>query len=136
MKIIMLALVMALQAATPSVQTIAKEMMSSLDTPTQAVARTPDEWAALWKRHAPAMALPTVDLASRTVVAVFLGSRPSGGFAVEIVGAHTKGGVTTVEWREKRPGPDEMNAQIITSPAHIASIPKVAGDIRFEKLEK
>ena len=136
MKVWMLAVAMALQVAASPVQTVAKEMMSSLDTPTQAVARSADEWSALWKRHAPALPLPAVDLSTRTVVAVFLGSRPSGGFAVEITGTRVKDGVTTVEWREKRPGPDDMNAQIITSPAHIASIPKVTGEIRFEKLQK
>ena len=136
MKFWVLAVAMTVQAAASPVQTIAKDMMSSLDTPAQAVARTGDEWAALWKRHAPAQPLPAVDLSTRTVVAVFLGSRPSAGFAVEITGTRAKDGVTTVEWRETRPGPGEMNAQIITSPAHIASIPKVAGEIRFEKLEK
>jgi hypothetical protein len=29
-----------------------------------------------------------------------------------------------------------VTAQVITSPAHLATIPKFAGEIRFEKLER
>lgn len=115
---------------------VARDGMSRIDSPMQAVARTPAEWAALWRQHAGESTAPKVDLATRTIVAVFLGSRPSAGFAADIVGTREAGGVLTVEWRERRPDPRDITAQVLTSPMVIASIPMFAGEIRFQKLEK
>jgi hypothetical protein len=116
--------------------TIVTDMMSQIEEPKQIAARTPAEWSALWRQHAGDTALPKVDLASRTVVAVFLGTRSSAGYAVEITGTRQDNGALIVEWRERRPEPGTVSAQVITSPAHIAAIPKFAGEIRFEKVER
>ena len=129
-----LVLVLAMQA--PSLQTIVTDMTSQVESPGQVVARTPAEWTKLWREHAGETAVPEVDFASRTVVAVFLGTRSSAGYLVEITGTRHDKGALVVEWRERRPEPDQVSAQVITSPAHIATIPKFAGEIRFEKVER
>ena len=129
-----LVFMMAMQS-TP-IQTIATDTMSQIGSPKQAVARTPAEWTALWRQHAGETALPKVDFGSRTVVAVFLGTRASAGYAVEITGTRQEKGALIVQWRERRPEPGMVAAQVITSPAHIATIPKFAGEIRFEKVER
>jgi len=129
-----LVFMMAMQS-TP-IQTIASDTMSQIEEPKQAVARTPAEWRSLWRQHAGETALPKVDLGSRTVVAVFLGTRMSAGYAVEITGTRQEKGALIVQWRERRPEPGMVAAQVITSPAHIATIPKFAGEIRFEKAER
>ena len=131
-----LVLVFAMQAAAPSpVVIIARDAMSSVDAPRQVVARNAAEWAALWRLHAGESTAPTVDLKARTVVAVFLGSRPSAGFAVDIIGTREMDGTLVVRWQERRPSRDDITAQVLTSPAVIASIPKFAGPIKFEKVE-
>ena len=132
----LLALVFMLAMQSTPIQTIATDTMSQVESPKQAVARTPAEWTALWRQHAGDTALPKVDFASCTVVAVFLGTRPSAGFAVEITGTHQEHGALIVQWRERRPDPGMVAAQVLTSPAHIATIPKFAGEIRFEKMER
>lgn len=130
-------LAFALQAVPlKPVETIVTDMMSQIEEPMQAAARTPAEWTALWRKHSGDTALPKVDFASRTVVAVFLGTRSSAGYAVEITGTRQGKSATIVEWRERRPERGTVTAQIITSPAHIASIPKVSGEIKFEKVER
>lgn len=116
-------------------QTVARDMMSQIDMPRQEVVRTPAEWSAMWRRHSGADA-PKVDLASRTIVAVFLGTRNSAGFSVEFLGTQEAAGVLTVKWREVRPDRGDVTAQVITSPMHAVSIPRFAGEIRFEKVEK
>lgn len=131
-----LVLVLALQAGTPAVQPVAHETMSAIDVAKQVVARDATEWAALWKQHAGATPRPAVDLGSRTVVAVFLGSRPSAGYQVEITGTREKNGVLFVLWQERRPDPGDVTAQILTSPAVIATVPKFAGEIRFEQVPR
>ena len=125
-----------LQTGTPSLQTVARAAISQIDVAEQSVARTQAEWAALWRRHSPSAAPPAVDFASRTVAAVFLGSRSTAGFQVEITGTREKGGVVTVLWQEGRPAADAVTAQVLTSPFHIVTIPKPAGDIRFEKVPR
>lgn len=132
-----LILLMTMQAAAPSpVQVVSRESMSMVDEPKQAVARTAAEWAALWRQHAGDRALPAVDFGSRTVVAVFLGSRSSAGFTVEITGVRETTGGLIVTWQERRPQRGEVSAQVLTSPGIIATVPRFAGEIKFEKVEK
>ena len=131
------AVVFGLAMQTPSpIVTIARDTMSQVESPRQMVARTQAEWVALWRDHAGATSPPAVDLSTRTVVAVFLGSRSTGGYAVEITGTRLQGPALVVLWRERRPAPDQVSAQVITSPAHLVSIPHFAGEIRFEKADK
>jgi hypothetical protein len=130
-------LVMAMQAAAPSpAQVVSREMMSGVEDPKQAVARTAAEWATLWQQHAGNKPLPAVDFGSRTVVAVFLGTRASAGYAVDITGLREANGVLIVEWQERRPDRGDISAQVLTSPAIVATIPKFAGEIKFEKVVK
>ncbi len=130
-----LLLVIAMQSASSSVTVISRAEMSMVDSPRQAVARSTAEWAALWRQHDWDSAPPKIDFNTRTVIAVFLGSRPSAGFAVEIVGTREANGTLIVQWQERRPSRDSVSAQVLTSPAIIASIPKFAGEIKFEKVE-
>ena len=116
--------------------TVARDQMSGVDRPRQVVARTDAEWKALWRDHAADKALPAVDLASHMVVAVFLGSRSSAGYAVEITGVRTDGAAMVIEWRETRPAQDAITAQVITTPAHLASVPRFGGEVRFEQVGK
>jgi hypothetical protein len=132
----LLALTLVLQGAVIEVTTISRSSMSLVDSTRQAVVRTPDEWTALWKDHSGARPAPTVDFAKVTVVAVFLGQKPTAGYAVVITGTRKDGTALVVQWMETKPPADRMVAQVITSPVHIASIPKFAGEIRFEKVDK
>ena len=132
-----LMVVMAAQTSSPSpVQVVSRETFSMVAEPKQVVARTAAEWAGLWRQHAGDKALPAVDFGSRTVVAVFLGTRSSAGHAADITAVREAKGALIVEWQERRPQPGEVSAQILTSPAIIATVPKFAGEIQFEKVER
>jgi hypothetical protein len=127
-----------LQGGTPSpardtVNTIAKGADSGIDSARQVTVRTPEAWAALWREHAPDRAVPQVDFAREMVVGVFLGSRPTAGFGVEIVGTRQEGGALIVMYRETSPGRDSITAQILTAPYHLAAVPAFAGEVRFEQ---
>jgi hypothetical protein len=130
-------LVAALQSGPEAgMETIVRDNMSNVEDAKQAVARNPAEWAALWRLHAGDQALPKIDFTKRTVVAVFLGSRPSAGYAVEVSGTKPAGKTLIVEWSEHTPKPGTVSAQVITSPSHLVSIPKFAGEITFRKVER
>ena len=133
---LLLALTLVLQGAAIEVTTISRSSMSLVDSPRQAVVRTPDEWSALWKEHSGARPAAKVDFDKVTVVAVFLGTRPTAGYAVGITGTRQDGPALVVQWMETKPPADRMIAQVITSPVHMASIAKFPGEIRFEKVDK
>jgi hypothetical protein len=136
MTLILTALI-ALMMQAPGVETIASDTMSGIDAPRQVVARNDQQWAALWQQHAGlGKAAPEVDFSKRTVVAVFLGSRPSAGYRVEVSGTRQDGKRLVVTWREIPPSRDSLLAQVLTSPAHLVSIPRFDGEITFQKAGK
>jgi VWFA-related protein len=114
-------------------QPINADMMSGIDRPEQIVARTEPEWQALWQRHAPGRTPPAIDFAKNMVGAVFLGTRPSGGYQVQITGVRRDGNALVVQWSESRPAPGQVAAQVMTAPAYIATVPRHTGEVRFEK---
>ena len=126
---------MTLQAPAP-VRSIDKGLDSQLDAARQATVRTAAEWEALWRLHGGERARPAVDFGKEMVVAVFMGSRPTAGFSVEIVGTRVDGPALVVQYRETRPPADAFVAQVLTMPYHIAAVPRRASvtDVRFEKI--
>ena len=118
-------------AAQVSVTNVAKGDMSGQQIAKQVTVRTPSEWKALWKDHAPTESMPTVDFTKSMVVGVFLGTKPSAGYAVEITGARPDAKDLIVEYVQKQPAPGTMTAQILTGPYHLVSVPKHAGPVRF-----
>lgn len=114
--------------------TVAQGAMSNIDEPRQVVVRTAAEWQALWKAHDPEGATPVVDFEVSMVAAVFLGSRPTAGFAVEITAVKTEGTRLVVEYRERRPPPDAIVAQVLTSPFHIVRLARATGPVEFRRL--
>jgi len=125
-----------LQASLPPVRSLDKGAMSGVDTARQVSVRTADQWEALWREHGSPRQRPAVDFSKELVVAVFMGTRSTAGFATEIVGYRSAGpGLkdVIVEYRETVPSRDSITAQILTAPHHIAVIPKQAGTVTFEK---
>lgn len=130
------ALVVALvfQTVLLPVRSIDKGAMSGVSAARQVTVSDRETWAALWREHAPARPLPDVDFSREMVAAVFLGTRPNAGFAVEIVGYHEEGGQIVVQYRETTPSVGAITAQVIVSPYHLVALPKRAGTITFETL--
>jgi hypothetical protein len=134
----MLTLVLAalLQSTPPPLRTVGKGPMSVIDTPRQVTVRSAAEWAALWKENGAGAPLPAVDFSREMVVGVFLGSRPTSGYGVEIVRTIGNSGALVVEYVETRPSRDVIAAQILTAPYHLVAIPKHEGAVTFKKVDK
>jgi hypothetical protein len=122
-------------AQGPAMRGLDRGDQSQVEDARQVVARSEAEWSALWRQHAPDRAQPNVDFAREMAAAVFLGSRPTAGFSVEIVGAAERAGALVVSYRERRPGADTLAAQVLTSPYHIVALPAFAGEVRFERAQ-
>jgi hypothetical protein len=123
-----------MQQQPSGARTVERGQQSNIDAPLQVVVRTEAEWTKLWQQHAPDRPRPAIDFSKEMVVGVFLGSRPTGGFSVAIVSATPKDGTVIVSYKESRPRPGVMTAQVLTFPFHIVAVPKTAGEVRFEKM--
>jgi len=124
--------ILALEAG-PSVTTVARGPMSAIAGSKEVVVRSNAEWTALWKDHGSSQPVPTVDFSKEMVAAVFLGSRPTGGFSVEIVGTRAEGDALVIEYAERRPGRGDIVSQVLTSPFQIVKLPAHKGSVRFQK---
>jgi hypothetical protein len=132
----LIAVVLTMLQAPAPLRTLDRGLDSQIDAARQVTARTAAEWQALWTQHAGERARPAVDFGKEMVAGVFLGSRPTAGFSVEIVDVREQGSTLTVQYRENRPSPGTLTAQVLTMPYHIVAVPKpmAGGDVRFEKI--
>jgi len=118
----------------PAMKTIDKGDHSNMDDAAQVVAKTAQEWQQLWQKHTPDRPRPAVDFSKEMVVGVFLGSRPTAGYILEIVSAAQDNGSLVVKYRESIPPRGTMTAQVLTSPYHIVAVPFFPGGVKFEKV--
>lgn len=122
---------MSAQAPVPSFTEVAKGNASEQQDARQVTVRTAAEWNTLWKSHAPAAKMPAVDFTKQMVVGIFLGTKPSDGHQVEIVGVRMQEKDLIVEYVQRQPGRGTMAAQILTEPYHLVAVAKHPGPVRF-----
>jgi PrcB C-terminal len=132
--VIALLALMAMLQAMPT--TIDKGSQSRVDDRRQVVVRTDAEWARLWTQHNPDRPRPAVDFSKQMVVGVFMGSRNTAGFSVEILSATDENGVLTVRYRETVPAKGAITAQVITSPYQLVTVPRTEATVKFEKTDQ
>lgn len=130
------AILQTMPAGPAGVKTLDQGAQSNVDTARHVVVRTQAEWTALWQEHAGERKRPAVNFANDMALGVFMGSRPTAGFRVEILSATPHEGKLVVRYRETTPGRDAMTAQVITSAYHLVAVPKFSGEITFEKAEQ
>jgi protease stability complex PrcB-like protein len=116
--------------------TISQSEQSGVEEARQVVVRTPEEWKALWKEHAPGQPMPAVDFTKSMVIGVFLGSRNTAGYRVTITGIERDGAIVTVTYREERPAARDILAQVITFPHHLVRLERTAGEVKFARPER
>ena len=117
------------------VRSLDKGALSDVSATRQVTISDRESWAGLWKAHASTRPLPDVDFTREMVAGVFMGTRPTAGFAVEIAGYRDDGGTLVVMYRETAPPPGAISAQIIISPYHLVAIPKRSGTVTFERMK-
>ena len=113
--------------------TLGRGDLSQIEDSRDVVVRTAAEWATLWRQHAGEGKPPAVDFTRSIVIAVFLGSRQSAGYTVEITGIEKEDTGLVVTCREQRPASGAMVAQMLTSPFHIVRTEAHSGPVRFKR---
>lgn len=100
---------------------------SSQRRPTIVIARSADDWRRLWDGL---QATPPRPLAEgEAAIAIFLGPRRTGGYAVEFLGTRAEGCVTLVEFRERAPAPNSFVTQAFTSPWAVLTLAAPKGEV-------
>jgi hypothetical protein len=122
-----------------TLKTVEKGSQSGVRERLQIAIRSQVEWTELWTRHNANKAKPPpppkVNFGQEMVVAVFLGEKPTGGYAIEITRAAKTDRGIEVGYREQTPAPGAMTIQALTQPFHIVRIPKSDGDeVTFRRL--
>jgi len=114
-------------------KTLDRGDQSNIEEAREVVVRTPAEWTAFWKQHAPNQRRPAVDFTRSMIVGVFLGFRPTGGHSVEITRIDREGADLVVTYRERRPDKSDIVTQVITMPYQLVTIERFAGPVRFTR---
>jgi PrcB C-terminal len=122
-------------AVTVPFSTLAKGLASGVDQPTQVVVRSQNDWAALWSRHMRTQIAPppppAVDFSRDMVVALFLGERPTGDYAIEVTQVERTDTGLAIRYRTTRPDPAAMQTQALTQPFHLIKLPRLDDSVTF-----
>ena len=127
------ALLLAL-ASPLGFQTVYRGTQSQIEEPREVTIRRAADWSALWKEHAPAAPVPVVDFKREMVVGVFLGTRPTGGYAVEITSIDATRNELIVSYRIDEPPRDAMVIQTLTAPAHLVRFESRKNPVKFVRV--
>jgi PrcB C-terminal len=114
-------------------KTIDRGGQSNIESAREVVVRTAADWTKLWSEHAGGRPRPRVDFTRSMVVGVFLGSRSTGGYSVDITRIEREGSDLVVTYRERKPDPADIVTQVITMPYHLVTTERFAGPIRFAR---
>lgn len=110
-------------------------LYNAVDEPMRAVFRDQAAWEAFWSRASgarqPAAPAPAVDFSRHMVVVVALGTRPSGGYWVEVEGVYQSAEGLRVEALASAPGEYCGTTQAVTHPLDAVLVARGAGQVTF-----
>lgn len=125
----------AAAAGDPGFVSLERGAYSGMTTAGQQVVREKAAYAALLERvsigRAPDALPPAVDFSRDMVIAVFLGTRRTGGYGIEVVRVATEGAELVVRVRHSSPAPGAMLTQALTAPYHLVRTPRSDLPVRF-----
>ncbi len=117
--------------------TVLKTTYSAIKAPETVVVQSQSDWKALWSRHTANTTPPpdatTVDFDSVQVVGVFLGSRPSGCYSIEITRVVQSATNLNVHYTEHVPTSTSICTAVFVDPVHLITIPKSALPVGFQR---
>ncbi|KAL3811883.1 hypothetical protein ACHAXA_005549 [Cyclostephanos tholiformis] len=138
--LLLISLIANISVTSIPFETIDKGVNSAIEDPLTEVYRTGGDFAAFWARHTQNAweppPVPIVDFASQIVIAVFRGTKFSGGYGVEVVSVdqgESGSADLVVNFLTSDPSPDDMVSQALTQAYHIVNVNHSgAGRVTFE----
>ena len=106
--------------------------------PLRVVIYTENQWDEIWKKvqvlRLPVPELPKIDFGKEMVIAVFMGTRSSGGYEIEIKNISKTEKEIVVGVEEKEPSSDSLRTMAVTSPYHLVIVKRSSLPVRFQSL--
>lgn len=113
---------MARKDSLPTYRELAVGGQSQISSAETRVARDDAELAALWAAHGGAGAPPSVDFQSEIVIAVFMGSQPTGGYGISLERLEQRGASLEVSLLRSTPAPSAIVTQALTAPFQLVAV--------------
>ena len=117
--------------------TISRGISSRITAQSFLTIRTAQEWQDLWHKHASNSPtpppLPAVDFSRKMVIAIFLGTKPTGGYGVEILRVKMSGDKLLALYKETVPPRGAMVTQVLTQPYHMIKIQQSSVEVIFQQ---
>ena len=117
-----------------SFDTVDKDVNSIIQERAQKVIQNSEDFLELWNEIGSLKMLEEIDFSKYTVIAVFQGQQPTGGYSIEINKVKETKDKIQVYIIETFPDPNDVVTQALTSPYHIISIAKTNKEIEFNNL--
>lgn len=119
------------------IDTLVDEHYSGVTEARRDVIRSDSAWTAFWETvhgtRSPRPEAPEIDFGRRTVIAVAMGQRPTGGHAIDIEAIHRNDGALHVVVLETSPGPSCGTTQALTQPVLAVGVPAAEGRVTFHE---
>lgn len=121
-------------------RTLSRGLTSGLEEPRRLVLRDEATYLRVWAEHAaevnrPALP-PSVDFSREMVVLLALGTKPTGGYLVEVVDVELRGRTLRILVAEREPQPGSLQIQQWTQPFQFIALPTVTGHVRFHTVHE
>ena len=99
------------------------------------VVKTADEWSKVWSRivsnHGPTPPVPEIDFSREMLLVAAMGTRPTGGYSIEIEAVDRDSASITAGVRKRSPGKNCGTISALTAPVAIVRIPRSEKPVRF-----
>ena len=116
-----------------SFETIAKGYFSTHSNKGNYIITNKDDFKKLWDETiADNTAITEIDFSKDMIIAVFQGTKSTGGYSIGITSISESEDNVEVTIEETEPSPDSMTAQVMTSPYQIVKIGKVDKEVMFK----
>jgi hypothetical protein len=125
----------AVQLPTDAVEVVFMEYYTAHQNRERAVLYTQQEWADFWVRalanRSETPPPPPVDFGQRMVLVAAMGTKPTGGFHIQVDGVYRQGADLYVRVHEESPAFGCGATLALTAPAIAVSVPRVTGRVYF-----
>ena len=87
------------------------------------------DWQRVWQLVGSDRRMPEINFATRSVIVVYQGLKPTGGWSILVDKVRRVGPTLVVGVREQKPGPGDITTDALTSPFVVVSIPRLPGGV-------
>jgi hypothetical protein len=123
---------------TMKLRNLAQGQVSGIGEPRRQVVQDPVIWAQIWAKHSagqvPKPPAPKVDFQTEMVIVVTMGTKNTGGYAIEIKRVEPAGERLKIQVQQTSPPPDALVTMALTAPFHFVAVPKI--DLKPEFVEQ